>query len=95
MLSAAVFDIDGDDPLESRLYFALGKPCHAWRTDEGDGWIHLKADVTEDDVPGQFLNGEAYLAHSAEEPYEAEREAAALGDWPDDLFGYAIITCGR
>jgi hypothetical protein len=79
-LSAAVFDIDGDDPAASDVYVALGKPCHAWRTDEGDGWVHLTAGATEDDVPERFLTGEAWLDHYTEDPYEGEREVAALDD---------------
>jgi hypothetical protein len=69
-LSAAVFDIDGDDPENSDIFVALGKPCHAWRTDDGDGWIHLTAKVTENDVPDRFLTGDAWLEHYTEEPYE-------------------------
>jgi hypothetical protein len=79
-LSAAVFDIDGDDPAESDIYLALGKPCHAWRTDEGDGWLHLQASATEADVPDRFLTGEAWLEHYTEDAYEGEREVAALDD---------------
>jgi len=79
-LSAAVFDIDGDDPEASDVYIALGKPCHAWRTDEGDGWLHLTAGATEADVPDRFLTGEAWLEHYTEEAYEGEREVAALDD---------------
>jgi hypothetical protein len=79
-LSAAVFDIDGDDPEDSDIYIALGKPCHAWRTDEGDGWLHLQASATEDDVPDRFLTGDAWLEHYSEDAYEGEREVAALDD---------------
>jgi hypothetical protein len=79
-LSAAVFDIDGDDPAESDVYIALGKPCHAWRTDEGDGWLHIQAGATEADVPDRFLTGEAWLEHYSEDAYEGEREVAALDD---------------
>lgn len=79
-LSAAVFDIDGNDPRHSDIYIALGKPCHAWRTDEGDGWLHLQATATEDDVPDRFLNGDAWLDHYTEAPYEGERDVATLDD---------------
>ncbi|MFB6297632.1 MAG: C45 family autoproteolytic acyltransferase/hydrolase [Salinirussus sp.] len=79
-LSAAVFDIDGDDPEESDVYIALGKPCHAWRTREGEGWLHLQAGATEADVPERFLTGEAWLDHYTETPYEGEREVATLDD---------------
>ena len=77
-LSAAVFAIDGDDPVNSDIFIALGKPCHAWRSDEGDGWVHLTAKVTEEDVPDRFLTGEAWLEHYTEEPYVGEREVAPL-----------------
>lgn len=79
-LSAAIFDIDGEDPRNTDVYVALGKPCHAWRTDEGDGWLHLKANVTEDDVPDRFLTGEAWLEHYTEEPYQGEKAPAPLDD---------------
>ena len=79
-LSAAVFDIDGSDPRNTDIYLALGKPCHAWRTEEGDGWLHLKANVTEADVPDRFLTGEAWLEHYTEEPYEGEEAPAPLDD---------------
>jgi hypothetical protein len=79
-LSAAIFDIDGEDPRDTDIFFALGKPCHAWRTPEGDGWIHLTADATEDDVPDRFLTGAAWLEHYTEEPYLGEKDVAALDD---------------
>ncbi|MWG34994.1 C45 family autoproteolytic acyltransferase/hydolase [Halomarina oriensis] len=60
-LSAAVFDIDGERPAASDCYLALGTPCHAWRSDEGDGWLRLSPTATADDVPERFLTGEAWL----------------------------------
>lgn len=77
-LSTAIFDLDGDDPESSDVYIALGKPCHAWRTDEGDGWLHFTADASESDVPERFLNGEAWLEHYTEEPFVGDREAPPL-----------------
>ena len=79
-LSAAIFDIDGEDPTDSDVYVALGKPCHAWRTDEGDGWLRFTASATEDDLPDRFLTGEAWLEHYTEEPYVGEEKAIALDD---------------
>lgn len=79
-LSAAVFDIDGENPEQSTIYMALGKPCHAWRTDEGDGWLKITAGATEADVPNRFLNGEAWLEHYTEEPYAGEETPAPLDD---------------
>jgi hypothetical protein len=79
-LSAAVFDIDGSNPEQSDVYIALGKPCHAWRTEAGDGWLHLTAGATEDDVPDRFLTGEAWLEHYTEEPYAGERDVAPGDD---------------
>lgn len=79
-LSALIVDIEGENPEESAVYMALGKPCHAWRTDEGDGWLQIRADATEDDVPDRFLTGEAWLEHYTEEPYTGERTPAALDD---------------
>jgi hypothetical protein len=79
-LSALIVDIDGEDPRNTDVYVALGKPCHAWRTEEGDGWVHLKANVTEEDVPDRFLTGEAWLAHYTEAPYVGEEAPAPLDD---------------
>jgi hypothetical protein len=69
-LSSAVFDIDGENPERSDVYVALGRPCHAWRTEEGDGWVRLTPSVTAEDVPERFRSGEAWLDHYVEEPYE-------------------------
>lgn len=79
-LSGAIFDLDGDNPAESDVYIALGKPCHAWRTEEGDGWIHVEAGASEADVPDRFLTGEAWLEHYTEEPYEGAESVAPLDD---------------
>jgi len=67
-LSSAVFDIDGENPERSDIYVALGRPCHAWRSEEGDGWVHLTPSVTAEDVPERFRSGEAWLDHYVEEP---------------------------
>jgi hypothetical protein len=77
-LSSAIFDLRSDRPDRSAIYIALGKACHAWRTDAGDGWVKLTADATEADVPNRFLTGEAWLEHYTEEPYEGDREVATV-----------------
>jgi hypothetical protein len=79
-LSGAVFDIDGENPGDSDVYIALGKPCHAWRSDEGEGWIHITADATEADVPDAFLSGDAWLEYYTEEPYAGTAEVTPLDD---------------
>jgi len=79
-LSAAIFDIDGDDPGNTDVYIALGKPCHAWRTEEGDGWLHFTVDATEDDIPDRFVTGDAWLEHYTEEPNADEEPVAPLDD---------------
>lgn len=79
-LSAAIFDIDENDPEDSTIYIALGKPCHSWRTDEGEGWIELTAGVSENEVPDEFLSGDAWLEHYTEEPYTGEKSLAPLDD---------------
>jgi len=79
-LSAAVFDIDGEDPGATDIYIALGKPCHAWRSEEGDGWLHLTADATEADVPDAALSGAAWLDHYTEEPHAGDEAVAPLDD---------------
>ncbi|MWV38438.1 C45 family peptidase [Natrialba sp. INN-245] len=77
-LSSAIFELDGDEPENSTIYIALGKPCHSWRTEEGDGWLALEAGASEDDVPERFLTGDAWFDHYTEEPYEGEAEPPAL-----------------
>lgn len=79
-LSAAIFQIDGDDPENTAVYIALGKPCHAWRSEEGEGWIQLRAGADENDVPDDFLTGDAWLEHYTEEPYTGDVEVAPLDD---------------
>lgn len=77
-LSAAIFDLDGEVPEASEIYIALGKPCHAWRTEKGDGWINITAGATEDDVPDRFLTGEAWLENYTEEANEDAVAAPSL-----------------
>jgi hypothetical protein len=79
-LSAAIFDIDGEDPEATDIYVALGKPCHSWRTEEGDAWLHFTAGADPEDIPERFRTGDAWLEHYTEEPYAGEETAAPLDD---------------
>jgi len=74
-LSAAVFAIDGERPAHSELYLALGKPCHAWRSPEGDGWLRLRPTATADDIPDRFLTGEAWIENYAESANDSPPES--------------------
>ena len=65
--SSAIMRIDPEEPRRSELYLALGKPCHAWRTKEGEGWIKVKMEATEDDIPEKFLTGESFKEYYSEE----------------------------
>lgn len=77
-LSAAIFDLQSEKPEESSVYIAMGKPCHSWRTDEGNGWIKLTAGATEDDIPDRFLTGDAWLENYTEAVNEDPVSAPSL-----------------
>ncbi len=77
-LSGAIFDLRGENPEDSEIYIALGKPSYAWRTEEGDGWINIAASATEEDVPDRFLNGDAWLDNYTEEHYEGDEALPPL-----------------
>jgi hypothetical protein len=44
----------------------VGKPCRAWATKEGEGWIKLTMEATEADVPEKFLTGENFKKYYSE-----------------------------
>ena len=64
-LSAAVMEIDGERPQESKITLALGKPCHAWRAKEA----HITLDMTmgPEDIPEGLRNGEVWKKFYTEE----------------------------
>ena len=64
-LSAAVMEINKEQPEKSVIHVALGKPCHAWR--EEDGHISIPMDFKDGDIPEGFLNGDVFKKYYIEE----------------------------
>lgn len=64
-LSAAVVEIDRDEPARSEISVALGKPCHAWRHPEGNITIAMNSQVQ---VPSGFASGAVWKKFYTEEP---------------------------
>lgn len=69
-LSAAVMEIDGENPEKSKITIALGKPCHAWRAEEA----HIALDMTmgTEDIPEGLSNGETWKKFYTEQPRQQE-----------------------
>jgi len=65
-LSSAIMEIDGKNPERSKITICLGKPCHAWRSD--DAHITLNMSASLKDIPEGFLNGETWKKFYTEEP---------------------------
>ncbi|MBF4692126.1 C45 family autoproteolytic acyltransferase/hydolase [Fusibacter ferrireducens] len=65
-LSAAIMEIDKQDPLESKIHIALGKPCNAWRHEDGHVTISMRDKVS--DIPKAFLSGEAFKKYFMADP---------------------------
>jgi len=65
-LSSMVMEINGKEPLKSRIAIALGKPCHSWVSDEA----HIIGDMTmgPDDIPEGLRNGDIWKKYYTEEP---------------------------
>jgi|ECHnycMinimDraft_1075156.scaffolds.fasta_scaffold03862_2 hypothetical protein len=57
-LSAAVMEIKKQDPMDSKIYIALGKPCHAWRNPKGHIMLTMK--TKEEEIPEGFRNGDIW-----------------------------------
>ncbi|HWP34012.1 MAG TPA: C45 family autoproteolytic acyltransferase/hydrolase, partial [Thermodesulfobacteriota bacterium] len=74
-MAAMVAEIDGDDPLRSRVAVALGKPCHAWRHPEGH--LVVRLDVRPEALPAGFLTGETWKRFWTEEPARPAAAASA------------------
>ena len=71
--SAAIFDLNGDNPARSTVYIALGTPCHAWRTANGKGWFAVELTDLEAGLPESFVSGDVWLEHyKPNDPVESE-----------------------
>ena len=77
-LSAAIFQLRESKPEKSEVYIALGKTSYSWRSNEGEGWVKISADAIEDDIPENFLSGEAWLKYYTEEPYQGDQDPTPL-----------------
>jgi hypothetical protein len=64
-LSAATMEIGHENPRQSKISFALGKPCHAWRDQKG----HIDMDMSMDSssIPADSTSGEAWKKFYKEE----------------------------
>ncbi|MFQ5917682.1 MAG: C45 family autoproteolytic acyltransferase/hydrolase [Candidatus Binatia bacterium] len=64
-LSAATMEIGHENPRQSKISFALGKPCHAWRDQKG----HIDMDMSMDSssIPADLTSGEAWKKFYQEE----------------------------
>jgi hypothetical protein len=74
--SSVIWHLDPQNPADSRLYIALGTPCTAWRTNNGEGWVCLSPTDGINDIPEEFLTGEAWLEHY--QPDQPVSEATAM-----------------
>ena len=77
-LSAAIFQLRESKPEKSEVYIALGKTSYSWRSEEGEGWVKISADSLEEDIPENFLNGEAWLKYYTEEHYQGDKNPTPL-----------------
>jgi len=65
-LSAAVMEINPSNKAKSVFYVCLGKPCHAWRSKEGN--LTIRMDSSVDDVPSGFRDGAVWKTFYTEQP---------------------------
>ena len=64
--SAAIMELNREDPKKSVIHIALGKPCHAWRME--DGHVSISMDMERDQIPEAFFRGEAYIKYGTAAP---------------------------
>ena len=65
-LSSAVMEINEDNPEKSKIFIALGKPCHAWRDKRAN--LSFTMDMDFSSIPNNFKNGEIWKEFYTEEP---------------------------
>jgi isopenicillin-N N-acyltransferase like protein len=82
-LSSAIIQVPRSGAGEAVILIALGKPCHAWGSAEGEGWIRLHINSAEADIPKAFLTGETWKRYYSEEP--ASGPLQSLGGAADDV----------
>jgi|LSQX01.3.fsa_nt_gb hypothetical protein len=57
-VSAAIMEIDSENPQKSKISIALGSPCCAWSNKEGNFTFQMDSDI--ETIPQQFLEGSVY-----------------------------------
>jgi hypothetical protein len=57
-VSAAIMEIDGENPQKSTISVALGSPCLAWAKERGNITFRMDEDI--ETIPQRFINGTAY-----------------------------------
>lgn len=67
-VSAAIMEINGQNPEKSKISIALGTPCWAWRNAEGNFTFQMDADM--ESIPQNFRNGSAYKDFIHVEPFD-------------------------
>lgn len=64
--SSAVMELNREHPEKSVIHVALGKPCNAWRND--DGHVAISMDMKREEIPEEFLSGEPYKKYCKADP---------------------------
>ena len=72
--ASAVMEICREDPKKSVIHIALGKPCNAWRFEDGN--ISIPMTWKREDIPEAFLCGDAYVKYGFAEPILSESDGA-------------------
>lgn len=60
-VSAAIMEIDRNNPQMSTISIALGSPCRAWAEKRGNITFRMNGDI--ESIPKHFLDGSAYKEH--------------------------------
>ena len=64
--SSAIMELNREHPEKSLIHVALGKPCNAWRNE--DGHVTISMDMKREEIPEEFLCGEPYKKYCMAEP---------------------------
>ncbi len=66
-VSAAIMEIERDNPAKSKISIALGTPCQAWNNEAGNITIQMDEDFGS--IPQAFLDGSAFKQFIRPEPF--------------------------
>jgi len=67
-VSAAIMEINGENPHKSKISIALGSPCWAWSNKGGNITFQMDEDIKS--IPQRFLDGSAYKEFIRAEPFQ-------------------------